>query len=103
MARIKKTDTVQVISGKDKGKVGDVIAILHKKSKIKVKGVAIATHHVKARKQGDTSGIKKEESYVQLSVVMPVCNSCKKPTRIGSKELADGSRVRMCNKCKEIM
>ncbi len=103
MARIKKTDTVQVISGKDKGKVGDVIAILHKEGKIKVKGVAVATHHVKARRQGDTSGIKKEESYVQLSVVMPVCNSCKKPTRIGSKELADGSRVRMCNKCKEIM
>ena len=56
-----------VLSGKDKGKKGTVIEILPKKDKVVVKDVAIVTRHVKARKQGDVSGIKKEERYINLS------------------------------------
>ena len=64
VARIKKNDTVVVLSGKDKGKTGSVIEILPKKGKVMVKGVAVVTRHVKARKQGEVPGIKKEETYI---------------------------------------
>lgn len=103
MMRIKKNDKVKVISGKDKGKTADVIAILPKKGKIMVKDVAVATRHVKARKQGETSGIKKEETYISLSKVMPVCPSCKKSCRVGAIDLKDGKKARICGKCKEVM
>ena len=102
VARVRKDDTVVAISGKDKGKQGTVIAISPKKGKVMVKGLAIKTRHVKARRQGEVSGIKKEEGYLDISKVMPVCSSCKAPTRVASKILDTGKRVRICNSCKEI-
>ena len=70
--RIKKGDLVYILTGKDKGKKGAIIEILPKKGKVMVKGVALVTRHVKARKQGEVSGIKKEERYVDISNVKPV-------------------------------
>ncbi len=102
VARIKKNDTVVVLSGKDKDKNGTVIEVLPKKGKVLVKGIALKTRHVKARKQGDVPGIKKEESYINTSMVMPVCTACKKPSRINTRLLEDGKRERTCNRCEEI-
>lgn len=101
MERIRKSDKVKVITGKDRGKEGSVIAILPKKGKILVKGVAVSIKHSKARKQGDVSGIKKEESYIDASKVMPVCSHCKQPCRVGVVQLKDGKSARMCTRCKE--
>lgn len=102
VARIKKNDTVVVLTGKDKGKTGSVIEILPKKGKVVVKGVAVITRHVKARKQGDVPGIKKEESYIDEAKVMPVCTACQKPCRVNSKLLENNKRARVCGRCKEI-
>lgn len=102
VARIKKDDTVFVISGRDKGKSGTVIDTKHKKKKILVKDVGIVTCHVKPKKQGDVGGIKKKESFICVSKVMPVCSACKKPARVNTKELDTGKRVRVCNRCNEI-
>jgi large subunit ribosomal protein L24 len=102
MARVKKNDTVIVLTGKDRDKKGTVIALDFKKGKVMVKGIAIATRHAKARKQGEVSGIRQEESFISLSNVMPVCSSCKKPCRINIKSMAKGSRARSCNECEEI-
>jgi large subunit ribosomal protein L24 len=104
MARIKKNDTVQVISGskKNKGKQGVVIAILPKKGKVMVKGINIATHHVKPRQAGDVGGIRKEEKFIDISCVMPICSSCKTPARINTKKDDTGKMARICNRCKEI-
>lgn len=101
MERVKKNDTVSVIMGRDKGKSGKVIEILPKKGKVMVEGVAVVTKHAKARKQGETSGIKKVGSFIPLSNVMPVCSSCKKPARVGTKMLDSGKRVRICKRCNE--
>jgi large subunit ribosomal protein L24 len=100
-ARVKKNDKVVVLSGKDKGKEGTVIAILPKIGKVMVKGVGIITKHLKARKQGGFAGIKKEESFINVSKVMPVCGACKKPCRVASKELEQGKKIRICNRCEE--
>lgn len=102
VARVRKDDTVVVVSGKDRGKQGSVLVVLPKKDKILVKGVAIATRHVKARKAGDTAGIRKEELFIDTCKVMPVCTTCKKACRTASKKLDSGKTARMCVKCKAI-
>jgi len=103
MARIKKNDTVLVIAGKDKGKKGTVADVLPKKGKILVQGANVVVRHAKARKQGDVSGIRQEERPFNISNVMPICPSCKKPCRVSAKFLEGGKKVRVCAKCKEIM
>ncbi|MCA9769986.1 50S ribosomal protein L24 [Candidatus Dependentiae bacterium] len=102
-ARVKKNDIVIVMSGKDKGKQGKVIEVVPKKDKVLVKGIAFVTRHVKARRQGEAGGIKKEESYIKLAKVMPVCVACKQPCRVNTKLLEKGKQMaRVCNKCKEL-
>ncbi len=73
MARkVKKNSLVVVLTGKDKGKKGRIIAILPKKNKVKVEGVGVVSKHAKARKPGDTPGIKKMESFIDISNVMTI-------------------------------
>lgn len=103
MLRIKKDDKVKVIAGKDKGKEGVVLALLPKKDKVKVKGVNVVTRHVKARRQGETSSIRKEEAFFYAPKVMLICSACKKACRVGSKQLEDGKRARICGHCKEVI
>lgn len=69
MAHVKKNDLVYIITGKDKGKTGVVLEVLPQKGKVRVKGIGIITRHVKARKQGEVSSIKKEEGYIDISNV----------------------------------
>lgn len=102
MMRVKKKDTVMVITGKDKGKQGVILDILPKKGKVMIKGVAITSKHTKARKQNEVAGIKQVESFVELSKVLPICSACKKPSRVASKVMEDGKKSRVCNRCKEI-
>jgi large subunit ribosomal protein L24 len=102
VARIKKNDTVVVISGRDKGKKGTVLEVKRKKGAILAKDIAVVTRHVKPRRAGEQGGIKKGEAYIDESKVMPVCTACKKPTRVGSKMLDTGKRARVCVRCKEI-
>ena|SRR5437868_1955022 len=103
IARIKKNDTVHVISGKNRGKQGPVIALLLKKGKVMVKGIAVVARHIKPRKAtGEAGSIFKKERFISMSCVMPVCTACKKPARVNAKKLDTGKVVRVCNRCKEI-
>jgi large subunit ribosomal protein L24 len=101
IARIKKNDTIVVIAGKDKGRQGTVVEIAPKADKVMVKGLALVTRHAKARRQGDVAGIKKQEGYIALSHVMPLCSACKKPCRITTKLVENNTKVRACNRCQE--
>jgi len=102
LSNVKKSDRVLVISGKDKGKQGDVVEIFPKKGKIRVKGVSIVTKHVKPRRQGESGGIVRVEGLIDLSNVMLVCGACNKPTRIGTKLADDGEKkVRVCRRCEQ--
>jgi len=103
MARFKKNDTVLVVTGKDKGKKGTIVEVFPKKGKVLVQGVNIVIRHAKARKQGEVAGIKHEERPIDMSNVMPVCSSCKKPCRVGSKKMENGKSVNVCARCKENM
>ena len=96
--RIKKGDNVQVLSGNDKGKTGEVLEVSPKTDKVIVKGVNVRKKHVKARKQGDESGIISVECSIPTSKVNVVCPKCGKATRIGYKTEND-KKVRICKKC----
>jgi len=95
---IKKNDTVVVLSGKDKGKQGKVQRTMPEAGKVIVEGVNVATCHVKARKQGDQSGIIRREIPIYACKVMRVCPKCGKATRPAYK-FVDGEKVRVCKKC----
>lgn len=99
MMRVKKNDTVFVVSGQEKGKRGVVLAVNPKKHKVKVKGIAIAVKHYKARRSGEVSSIRKQETFFDLSKVMPVCVSCNLPCKVNCKIEGD-KKLRVCNKCK---
>ena len=96
--KIKKGDTVQVLSGNDKGKKGEVLEVMPKTDSVVVKGVNVRKKHVKARKQGEESGILSIECAVLANKVNVVCPKCGKATRIGYSE-EKGEKVRICKKC----
>ena len=96
--KIKKGDTVQVLSGNDKGKTGEVLEVVPKTEKVVVKGVNVRKKHVKARKQGEESGILSIECGIHASKVNVVCPKCNKPARIGY-EMETDEKVRVCKRC----
>ena len=96
---IKKGDTVVVLSGKDKGKKGEVIAVLPKDGKVVVEKINMVSRHTKPRRQGETGGIIQKEAPLYACKVQRVCPKCDKATRPAHKVLADGSKVRVCKKC----
>jgi len=103
MVRIKRDDLVQIITGKDKGKRGTVIEVCVASGKVKIQGLALQTHHIKARKSGDVSGIKKIESFIDASNVMPICPSTDKPCRVNVKKLDSGVRQRVSHRSQEAL
>ncbi len=96
--RIKKGDNVQVLSGNDKGKTGEILEVNPKADKVIVKGVNVRKKHVKARKQGEESGILSVECEIPSSKVGVVCPKCGKATKIGYKIEKD-KKMRICKKC----
>lgn len=98
---VKTGDNVVVISGKDAGKQGKVLASFPKKNRIIVEGVNIISRHTKARSAKETSGIVKKEGSIDVSNVMIVCPTCGKPTRV-KHSLVEGKNVRVC-KCGAVL
>ena len=96
---IKKNDTVVVLSGKDKGKQGKVLAVMPADRKVIVEGINMVSRHTKPRKQGDQGGILQKEAPIYACKVQKVCPKCNKPTRPAHKMLADGKKVCVCKKC----
>ncbi|WP_102399158.1 50S ribosomal protein L24 [Haloimpatiens massiliensis] len=98
---VRRNDTVMVISGKDKGKTGEVIKVYPKTGKVLVKGVNIVTKHQKPNRQNMQGGIIQQEAPIYSSKVMLYCTKCNTVTRISKKVLEDGTKVRICKKCGE--
>ena len=95
---IKKGDKVVVLSGKDKGKQGEVLGTLPAQGKVVVKGINIATCHVKPRKRGEEGGIMHNEAALYACKVQVVCPKCSKGTRVAFK-IEDGKKSRVCKHC----
>ncbi|MDO5124263.1 MAG: 50S ribosomal protein L24 [Eubacteriales bacterium] len=98
---VKTGDTVVVISGKDKGKKGKVLAVSPKEGKIIVEKVNMVSKHVKPRKMGEQGGIVKAESAFYACKAQVYCSHCKKATRVAHKVADNGTKTRVCAKCGE--
>jgi large subunit ribosomal protein L24 len=98
---VRKNDKVVVVSGKDKGKVGEVLSVYPKKGKVLVRGVSIVTKHSKPNKKVLQGGITHMEAPIFSSKVMLYCSKCKSATRISQTILDNGTKVRVCKKCGE--
>jgi len=103
VARIKKNDTVIVISGKDKGKQGSVLRVFPDTSQVLVKGINFITRHIKARKKGEVSERKIVEQNILAAKVMPWCHGCQKAARVNVRASENGKHIRICNRCKEAL
>ena len=94
--RIRKNDTVEVISGKDKGKRGRVIEVLPKVERVRIEGVNKIKRHTKPNPQKNVKGgIVERENPVHISNVALIDPKSDKPTRVGIKTMPDGTRVRV--------
>ena len=91
---VKTGDTVIIISGRDRGKKGKVLAVSPKEGKVIVEGRNMVSKHVKPRKMGEQGGI-------YACKVQIVCPRCGKPTRVAHKVYEDGTKERICAKCRE--
>ena len=98
---VKKNDTVFVLSGKDKDKIGEVLKVYPKENRVVVSGINIVTKHKKPNRENMQGGLIKVEAPINASKVMLYCNSCKKATRIKHEFLNDGTKVRVCRHCNE--
>ena len=94
-ARIRKGDTVEVITGASKGKRGEVLRMLPKDNRAVVQGVNIAKRHTKPRGMGEPGGIVEREATIHLSNLMLVDPTSEKRTKVGFRVLDDGRKVRV--------
>ena len=98
---VKRDDTVLILSGKDRGKQGKVLAVFPKKNRVVVEGVNVVTKHKKPRSATQQGGIIHQEAAIDSSNVMLICKRCNKATRVARKVLESGEKVRVCKKCNE--
>ena len=98
--KIKKGDTVKVITGKDKDKEGKVIAVNRKNNTLLVEGVNMVTKHTKPSMQNQAGGIVQEEAAIDVSNVMLLHNG--QPTRVGFN-FVDGKKVRFAKSTGEVI
>jgi len=105
---IKKDDTVRVMNGKSRGHTGRVIRVLPRDGRVLVEGAAMAKKHQRTQGKRSASGSQLQqggiidtELFIDISNVQLLCKSCGKPTRVGRRVEADGTKIRICRKCGE--
>jgi len=99
MMLIKTNDTVQVISGEDRGAKGKVLRVDRDGGKLVVEGVNRVYKHVRRSQKNPQGGRLSMEMPVSVSNVMLICGSCGAASRLGARYMADGSKERYCKKC----
>ena len=101
---IRRNDQVVVTAGRDRGKKGRVLKIVPEKNRLLVEGVNIIKRHTRPNPQKNIKGgIVEREAAFDASNVQLVCPECGKITRIGSRMLNDGRKVRICRKCEGVV
>jgi large subunit ribosomal protein L24 len=100
--KLRKNDTVLIISGKDKGKKGKILKVFPKNSRIIVDGVNIRKKHARPKRSGEKGQIIESFGPISASNAKFLCPKCSKPTRIGYQVIAGekNKKIRICKKCK---
>jgi len=100
---VKKDDLVMIVAGKDKGKSGKVLRVMPDKGRVLVENLNLIKRHTRPSRTNNEGGIIEREAPIALSNVQLLCQGCNKPARTGLRVLEDGSKVRFCKKCNEIV
>jgi len=101
--KIKKGDKVKIITGKDKGREGEVLKVFPRLNQIVVKGLNQVKKHIKAKSEKEPGGIITLEKPLAIGKVMVICPECGKAARIGYQLDKDGKKYRICRKCKSLI
>ena len=102
MAKVRREDTVLVMTGKERGKTGVVRQVLPREGRIVIAGVNVVKRHMRPRADRP-GGIIEREAPLHMSNVMVVCKSCSKPTRVAFRLRDDGRKVRYCRRCTQAL
>ena len=100
--KVRKGDRVVVLTGKDKGKTGEILRVIPKESRVVVAGVNVAKRHTRAR-PGNPGGIDEREAPVHVSNVAHVDPQSGRPTRVGYRMMEDGTKVRFAKRSGEVI
>ncbi|MCZ8280529.1 MAG: 50S ribosomal protein L24 [Acetobacteraceae bacterium] len=101
--KIRKGDRVQVLTGRDKGRQGEVIRVMPTEDRALVQGINLVKRHQKATVIGNPGGITEKESPIHLSNLALLDPKSGKPTRVGFKMLEDGKKVRVARASGEVL
>ena len=101
--RIRKGDMVVVLTGDDAGRRGRVLKVFPEKYRAVVEGVNLIKRHTKPNRSNQQGGIVEKEAPLHISNLVLICPRCDRRTRIRAKILEDGSRVRVCQRCQEML
>ena len=99
MRRVQRDDLVEIRSGKDRGRRGQVRQVFPRNDRVIVTGVNMIKRHMRPTQMGAPAGIIEREAALHESNVSVVCPSCDRPARIGFRERADGAKTRVCRRC----
>ena len=100
--KVKKNDTVHVLTGKDAGKTAKVLVAMPKENKVVVDGINVQKKHKKARSAQEVSSIQNQSGAIDASNVLVVCPACGKATRVAYKVEGD-KKARVCKKCGAVL
>jgi large subunit ribosomal protein L24 len=100
-AHVRRGDTVGVVAGRERGKRGKVLRVLHDKDRVLVENVNMIKKHQRPTQKVRQGGIIEREGPLPLSNVLLVCARCDRPVRHGIKLLTDGRKQRVCKRCGE--
>ncbi len=100
---LRVNDRVEVVAGKDKGRVGKIIKIFCKSNRATVERVNMIKRHTKPTAANQQGQIVEKEAPLHVSNLLLVCSKCTKTGRISMRILEDGSKVRVCKKCGEVI
>ncbi len=101
MRKIKRDDQVLVVTGKERGKQGQVREVLTQKDRVIVQGLNMVKRHQRQRSEREPAGIIEKEAPIHISNVKLICKACLKPVRTGVRVRPDGVKVRVCRSCGE--
>ncbi|HET6639241.1 MAG TPA: 50S ribosomal protein L24 [Gemmatimonadota bacterium] len=103
MPRLVKGDMALVVTGNDAGKTGKVLKVFPDKDRVVIEGVNFIKRHTRASQKNPQGGIQEREAAIHVSNAMLYCTKCGRGTRVRHTELSDGTKVRVCGHCGEVI
>ncbi len=103
MSGLRKNDMVAIIAGDERGKTGKILKVFTDRDVVLIERLNLVKKHVKPSQKNPQGGIVEKEAPLHGSNVMLLCKKCNKGVRVQIKTLTDGSKVRACRKCGEVL